>query len=394
MGCQHGLQKREPALFQASTKGLSVNKRPLDDIQAASPGGLPAVKFVQFPIMPYLLALTAALLFAVSVPAGKLLLAYLRPLELSALCYLGSGLGLLAWRFVTGARGLAAEAPTGRRDAPYIAGFVLAGGILAPLLLFSGLSLTSSSSASILLNFELVFTSLIAVLVFKEHGGRRFWTAAGLITAGAIALSWQGGGLSPGWGPALVLAAGFMWGVDNNLTARVSIKNPVTLAAIKGVAGGLVNAALAFFSYSSPPPLSWAAAALLLGFACYGVSLVLFILSMRGLGASRAGAFFGSYPFIGAALGVAFLGEPVTARLLWASALMLAAFLLLVFERHAHPHRHEPLEHEHSHTHEDAHHGHPHGDGAAGPHCHPHLHEPLAHAHPHLPDAHHRHGHG
>ncbi len=343
--------------------------------------------------MNYAFALSAAMLFAVSVPAGKLLLAHLKPLELSALCYLGSGLGLLAWRLISGARGLAAEAPLDRRDIPYTAGFVLAGGVLAPLLLFSGLSLTSSSSASILLNFELVFTSLIAVVIFKEHGGGRFWLAAGLITAGALALSWEGGGFSFGFGAALVLASSFMWGLDNNLTARVSIKNPVTLAAIKGLAGGLINGGLALYAYGSLPPLGWAAAALLLGFASYGISLVLFILAMRGLGASRAGAFFGSYPFMGAALSVVFLGEPLTARLLWASALMLGAFLLLALERHGHAHRHEPLEHDHSHGHDDGHHGHGHGGGAAAAHSHAHSHEPLEHEHAHLPDAHHRHGH-
>lgn len=344
--------------------------------------------------MNYALALGAALLFAVSVPAGKLLLEHLKPLELSALCYLGSGLGLLAWRLVSGARGLAAEAPLDRRDIPYTAGFVLAGGVLAPLLLFSGLRLTTSSSASILLNFELVFTSLIAVVVFREQGGSRFWTAAALITAGAMVLSWEGGGFTFGLGSALVLASALMWGVDNNLTARVSIKNPVTLASIKGLAGGFINGALALYAYGSLPPAGWAAAALLLGFASYGISLVLFILAMRGLGASRAGAFFGSYPFIGAALGVVFLGEPLTGRLLWASALMLGAFLLLAFERHGHVHKHEPLEHEHSHSHDDGHHSHPHESGAAGAHSHPHVHEPLEHGHAHLPDAHHRHGHG
>ncbi len=338
------------------------------------------------------LALAAALLFSVSIPAGKLLLAHLRPLELSALCYLGSGLGLLAWRLAPGARGSAAEAPLDRRDLPYTAGFVLSGGVLAPLLLFSGLGHTSSSSASILLNFELVFTSLIAVLVFKEQGGGRFWAAAGLITAGAIALNWEGGAPGPGWGPALVLAAAFMWGVDNNLTARVSIKNPVTLAAIKGLAGGTINAALAVYAYGSLPPLNWAAAALLLGFACYGVSLVFFILSMRGLGASRAGAYFGAYPFLGAALSVIFLGEPLTGRLLSASALMLGAFLLLALERHGHAHSHGPLDHDHRHVHDDGHHGH--GHDAPFPHSHPHRHDPLEHDHAHLPDAHHRHGHG
>ncbi|MBI5744971.1 MAG: DMT family transporter [Elusimicrobia bacterium] len=340
--------------------------------------------------MHYLFALAAAVLFAVSVPAGKYLLTHLRPLELSALCYLGSGLGLAAWRIVAGGRG--GEAPLVRADAPYVAGFVLAGGVLAPLLLFTGLEHASSSSASMLLNFELVFTSLIAVLVFKEHGGGRLWAATALITAGAIALSWEGAG-GAGWGAALVLSAAFMWGVDNNLTARLSIKDPVPIAVIKGLAGGAINGLLAVYSYGGLPPAGWAAAALALGVFSYGVSLVFFILAMRGLGASRAGAFFGSYPFVGAVLSVAVLGEPVTVRLLGAGGLMGTAFLLLALERHGHVHRHDHLDHEHAHTHDDGHHGHSHREPAQGPHSHAHEHAEQEHVHPHQPDAHHRHQH-
>jgi len=341
--------------------------------------------------MSYAFALAAALLFAVSVPAGKLLLWYLKPFELSSLCYLGSGVGLLAWHLFSG--GGRAEASLERRDLPYVWGFVLAGGVLAPLLLFTGLNLTSSSSVSILLNFELVFTSLIAVVIFREHGGVRFWAAAALITAGACALSWEGGGVNFTPGALLVLASSLFWAVDNNLTARVSIKNPVVLAAIKGLAGGAINGGLAFYSYGTLPPLKFALAALALGLVSYGVSLVFFILAMRGLGASRAGAFFGAYPFIGAMLSVIALGEPVTARLLAGGGLMLAAFLALAFERHGHAHRHDPLVHDHAHTHGDGHHGHKHEGAAAGQHAHPHSHGSVDHTHPHLPDAHHRHGH-
>jgi len=340
--------------------------------------------------MGFIYALLAAFLFALSVPLGKALLGGLRPFELSALCYLGSGAGLLAWRLFTG--GGRDEAPLERRDLPYVWGFVLAGGVLAPLLLFTGLNLTTSSSASMLLNFELVFTSLIAIVIFREHGGGRFWTAAALLTAGACALSWEGGGVNLSPGAALVLAASLFWAVDNNLTARVSIKDPVTLAAIKGLAGGVINGVLALCLHGGFPPLKFALAALALGVFSYGVSLVFFILAMRDLGASRAGAFFGSYPFIGAALGVITLGEPVTARLLAGGALMLAAFFTLAFERHGHRHRHMPLEHDHAHAHGDGHHAHAH-EGAAGRHSHPHRHDPVEHTHPHLPDAHHRHEH-
>ncbi len=337
------------------------------------------------------MALSAALLFAVSVPAGKLLLVHLKPLELSAFCYLGSGIGLAAWRALAGRPG--AEAGPGRGDLPYLAGFVLSGGVLAPLALFTGLNLTRSSSAAMLLNFELVFTSLIAIFFFREHGGRRFWTAAVLVTAGGLALAREGAGPGADAGALLVLAAGFFWAVDNNLTARVSIKDPVTLAAVKGLAGGLINAALILGARGSPPEFRWAAAAMLLGLVCYGFSLVLFILAMRGMGASRAGAFFGAYPFMGAALSVVLLGEPVTARLLLSGGLMLAAFVLLAAEKHSHAHSHEPLEHDHGHTHSDGHHWHVHAAVAAEPHSHLHTHAPGEHAHPHLPDAHHRHRH-
>lgn len=133
--------------------------------------------------MKYIYALLAAFLFALSVPAGKLLLGGLGPLELSALCYLGGGLGLLVCKFLPGVSpGAGKEAPLEKKDLPYVVGFVAAGGAIAPALLFTGLKLSSSSSASLMLNFELVFTALIAVLFFREHGGRRLWLAAGRIT--------------------------------------------------------------------------------------------------------------------------------------------------------------------------------------------------------------------
>ena len=338
--------------------------------------------------MSTLYALSAALLFAVSVPAGKLLLAHLRPLQLSALCYAGSALGLLLWRAFAGRR---PEGRLERRDLPYVAGFTLAGGVLAPLLLFTGLGRASSASASMLLNFELVFTSLIAVLAFGERGGWRLWSAAALVTAGGLALS--GGAAGAEEGMVLVLGAALMWGLDNNLTARVSLKDPVPLAALKGLAGGLINGALALYAGGPFPRAGWAAAALALGALSYGASLALLILAMRGLGASRAGAFFGSYPFLGAALGVLLLGEPASWRLLLAGGLMLSAFLLLASETHAHSHRHEALEHDHLHAHGDGHHGHSHSASQPGPHSHRHRHEPLEHAHAHSSDAHHLHAH-
>jgi len=342
--------------------------------------------------MRYLYALSAAFLFALSVPLGKTLLTGLKPLELSALCYLGGGLGLLAYKLLTAS---AKEAPLEKKDWPYVAGFTLAGGVLAPAFLFMGLNLAPSSAASLLLNFELVFTALIAVLFFKEHGGKRFWSAAILVTAGGMALSFEPGGLGLKPGLVLVALASLMWGVDNNLTAKVSLKDPVSLAVIKGLVGGSVTLGLAFYSGGDLPGMRPVLLALLLGFCCYGVSLVFLIRSMRELGASRAGAFFGIYPFIGAVFSFIWLGESPDARFGAAFALMGSAAWLLAGEKHGHEHEHDAMEHEHFHAH-DLHHSHPHGAGApAGEaHAHTHFHEHGRHTHEHLPDGHHRHHHG
>ena len=189
--------------------------------------------------------------------------------------------------------------------------------------------------------------------------------------------------------------ASLFWAVDNNLTAKVSLKDPLTLSVIKGLAGGCVNAALAFYSGEALPAPKTALLALGLGFVSYGVSLALLVRAMRGLGAGRAGAFFGVYPFLGTALSCLWLGEAFSLRLGLAFAMTGAAAALLLGEKHAHAHTHEPLEHDHLHGH-DAHHAHPHPGGADGPgeHSHPHTHEKLEHSHGHGPDAHHRHEHG
>ena len=341
-------------------------------------------------------ALAAAFLFALSVPLGKSLLSGLKPLELSALCYLGGGFGLLICKIFSGR---AAEHARGARleikDLPYVAGFTVAGGVLAPVLLFTGLNLAPSSAAALLLNFELVFTALIAVLFFGERGGRWFWLAAFLITAGGMALSFEPGGFNLKPGLLLVALSSLMWGLDNNLTARVACKDPVTLGIIKGLAGGGVNACLAFCAGGALPAPGPLVFSLLLGFFSYGVSLALLIRAMRGLGAARAGAFFGAYPFMGALLSFLWLGERVGGGFAAAFCLMSAAAVLLLNEKHSHTHRHAGLEHEHRHLH-DAHHAHGHGEPEApfggGPHSHAHVHSADEHCHEHTHDSHHEHG--
>ena len=342
------------------------------------------------------LALLSAALFGASTPFAKVLLgAGLGPWLLAGLLYLGSGLGLAAVELARRARGGApSEAPLRRSDLPWLLLVVLSGGVAGPVLLMVGLAATPAASASLLLNLESLATMAIAWLMFQENVDRRLLVGAAAILAGAAVLSWQGGPEGLGWGGLAIAGACAAWGLDNNLTRKLSAADPVQIALIKGLAAGAANLALALAVGAQLPPAEAIGGAALLGFFGYGVSLVLFVLALRHLGAARTGAYFSTAPFLGAVLAVAMLGEPVTWQLGVAGALMAVGVALHLAERHEHEHVHEALEHEHRHVH-DEHHRHAHrpGDPAGEPHSHPHRHAPLVHKHPHYPDLHHHHGH-
>jgi drug/metabolite transporter (DMT)-like permease len=341
-----------------------------------------------------LLALAAAALFGASTPLAKLLQADIAPNLLAGLLYLGSGAGLALVQVFRRLSRRAAEAPLQAGDWPWLAGAVLCGGVAAPLLLMWGLAGASASGVSLLLNLEGVLTALIAALVFKEAVGGRIWLAACLMLAAGLLLGYDP---QAGFGLSLrtlaVVAACALWALDNNLTRRIAAADPVNIAMIKGLAAGCINTAAALALGASLPQALPLAGALMLGWLAYGISLTLYILALRHLGSARAAAHFSTAPFIGAALAIALLREPVTAGFAAAFLLMLAATWLALTERHGHAHVHDRLEHEHLHAH-DAHHQHAHrGDEGPEPHSHPHRHAPLAHSHAHLPDLHHRHPH-
>lgn len=344
-------------------------------------------------------ALASALLFGASTPFAKLLLGAVSPWLLAAVLYLGSGAGLAIWllaRSLRVPRASRALAPAlDRADLPWLAAAVLSGGVAAPVLLMLGLSLTAASTSALLLNLETVFTALIAWTAFRENAGRRVFAGLAAIVAGGALLAWEqvprGAGLA---GPLLVAAACLAWAIDNNLTRKVSGGDAVLIACLKGLVAGAVNLALALALGASLPAPPVLAAAAALGFAGYGVSLVLFIVALRDLGTARTGAYFSVAPFFGAALSLALVAERATAAFWAAAALMALGVWLHVTERHEHPHTHEPMEHSHAHTH-DAHHVHAHDfpwDGRE-PHTHAHRHARLVHTHPHDPDLHHRHPH-
>jgi drug/metabolite transporter (DMT)-like permease len=356
------------------------------------------------------MALGAAALFGLSTPVAKFLLTDIDPLLLAAVLYLGCGIGLALFRFARRLLrpGFVAEAGPTRADWPWLLGAIFFGGVLGPILLLTGLSLTAATTTSLLLNLESVFTALLAWFVFRESVDRRIALGMAAIALGALVLSWQGSGaamagagaLSRGLlGPLAISGACLAWALDNNLTRRVSLLDPTLIAMLKGLVAGVVNLGLAFaLGHGSGALIMGVSGEILIaglvGMLSYGVSLVLFVLALRDIGAARTGAYYASAPFIGAILAVAALGEPVTAQLLVAGALMLVGLWLHLTERHVHDHEHMLLTHNHRHRH-DIHHRHDHapGDPAGEPHSHAHAHPRLRHRHRHFPDAHHAHGH-
>lgn len=345
---------------------------------ALPPGGIPA-------------ALAAALLFGIATPLAKLLLGPIDPWLLAGVLYLGSGAGLAVLRLVRGA----GAGKLARGDVPWLVGAIASGGAVGPVLLMWGLAHTRASAASLLLNAEGVLTALMAWFVFRENIDR--WIALGmaLIVAGALALSWPTEGRFVATLPSLaIVGACLAWAVDNNLTRKVALADPVSIAMLKGVVAGTVNVALALAigtPLPSPGPL---AAAAILGFVSYGVSLVLFVTALRDLGTARTGAYFSTAPFAGAVLSVLMLGESVTWQLVAAALLMGIGVWLHLTECHVHLHSHEAIDHEHEHEHDIHHlHEHPYPVAPGTRHSHMHHHEPMTHSHEHYPDAHHRHSH-
>ena len=339
-------------------------------------------------------ALAAALLFGITTPIAKQLLLGTQPLLIAGLLYLGCGVGVSLLRLVQD-RGWSA---TGLRadDWPWVGLTTLVGGIIAPALLMVGLSRADAASASLLLNLEVVFTAALAWLVFKEPANSRVLWGLAAIFAGSVILvrpvrfSIDHGVLAL----LLVVSACLCWGLDNNLTRKVSAADARVLAAIKGLVAGVTNTALAFALGATLPAVPHVLATLVLGFFGYGLSLVLFIVALRHLGSARTGAYFATAPFIGAVAAMILSGASTEATFWVAAVCMAVGVWLHVTESHEHSHTHEPLQHSHAHQH-DEHHQHPHlfpWDGKE-PHTHEHAHAWLRHHHAHFPDIHHRHGH-
>ena len=334
--------------------------------------------------------LAAAFLFGASTPLAKALLGSLGPWSLAGLLYVGGAIGAAPFVLAGGRPRLA------RADRLRLAGAVVFGGVLGPVLLLASLRAAPAGGIALLLNLETVATTALAAAFFREPLERRALAATGCVLLGSAVLAGPAGVVP--W-PAMIAVAlaCTCWALDNNWTATIEGLTPARITFVKGAVAGTTNLVLArgLDGTTAPfPGVAVIAGALLLGAFAYGASIALYIRGAQQLGAARSQLLFATAPFFGLGLATLFGHEPLTPGLVVAGLLMAAGAVFLARSHHAHEHVHEATEHVHRHRHDDGHHDHVHpGLPASVVHTHAHRHAPVVHAHPHVPDLHHRHVH-
>lgn len=257
-------------------------------------------------------ALAAALFYALNVPCSKLLLEKVPPTFMAAFLYLGAGAGV-GVMYLFHRKKEKREERLEKRDLPYTAGMVLLD-IIAPILLMTGVSMGTSSNASLLGNFEIVATTVIALFLFKEKVSKWLWAAIGLITISSVMLSFDGGGsLKFSVGSLFVLAATACWGLENNCTRSISGKSTYQIVAIKGFFSGAGSLAVALVIGERAPDFQYVLPAMLLGFVAYGLSIFTYIRAQKTLGAARTSAYYAAAPFIGVLLSFLLLHDRLSA---------------------------------------------------------------------------------
>lgn len=344
----------------------------------------------------YLYAIFAAILFGASTPLAKIILENQNPILIAGILYFGAGVGLgisfILRNIIVKNR---SESNLKFQDCKWLLGTIVFGGIFGPLFLMKGLLISDAASTSLLLNMEGVLTAGLAWFVFKEHFDRRIALGMLSIIAGGMILSWKGSfNVAHLSGPIFIILACLSWGIDNNLTRKISSTDPMQIAIIKSLAAGSINILIALMFNAKTPTAYEIIFTSFIGFLGYGASLLFFIISLRHIGTARTGAYFSIAPFIGTAIAILFLGEHLTIQMTIASALMGFGIWLHLTEKHIHEHIHGEIEHEHKHIH-DEHHQHTHlqGDPVDVPHSHWHKHKIMKHSHKHFPDLHHDHKH-
>ena len=354
-------------------------------------------------IDPVYFGLGTAVLFGCGAPLAKLALDGVSPMILAGLLYIGSGAGLLLYLCLfsfSRPHNSRNESALKKTDIPWLSGVVICGGFLAPFTLMVSLQFLAPASVALLLNFEVVMTTVLAALAFHEAIGRQVWTALLCITTACVLLTYNPGAVTSISLPAMgVLLACTFWALDNNFSRNISIRDPVIIVIIKGFGGGILSVFAGLLLGETFPGGSSTLTALCLGFVCYGgLASVFFLMALRGLGSARSGALLAVSPLFGGLLSLLLFSGQFTTLFFIALPVMATGIILLLTEEHVHVHTHHHLVHEHRHGHDDLHHMHVHptgnaeqGDGAE--HCHCHTHHEMTHAHPHRPDIHHRHPH-
>lgn len=269
-------------------------------------------------------AFFSAFLFAAGMPATKQLLQYASPVMLAAILYIGSG---IASSLILLFKSTEIKNSFSKVDIARMLTAITLGGICAPLSLMMAMQAIKASTVSLLLNFEIVFTAIIAAIFFKEHLSIRIIIGLISVFSGGVCLSFNSN-LETSWAFIYAIAAAFLWSVDANITARITTINPLEIVRSKGLIAGAFNLVVALLSGATFPTIDVTLWAMLTGFMCYGMSLVFFIESMRRLGAARATSLFATEPFIGAILCVIFLHEQLTFNLILAGILMSAGVAL------------------------------------------------------------------
>lgn len=343
--------------------------------------------------LPITYAILAALCYGISAPISKILLAALPPTLMAALLYLGAGIGMVTVNVFRKREVRKREASITRKELPYTMAMILLD-IAAPVLLMMGLTTATPATASLLNNFEIVVTTIIALVFFKEAVGKRMWIAIAFITVASILLSVDDySSLSFSISSGFILLACVCWGIENNCTRMLSLKDPLQIVVVKGFGSGLGALAISLLVGERGTNFSYMGIALLLGFIAYGLSIYFYILAQRDLGAARTSAYYAFAPFIGMGLSLLIFMERPSISFLIALGIMVIGAFFAAYEKHSHDHVHQRLSHEHRHNHNDEHHLHLHDIPVEGEHSHLHTHEALSHQHAHTPDLHHTHAH-
>lgn len=287
-------------------------------------------------------ALLAAALYAINIPISKLFMDHAGATIMAAFLYLGAGIGLLIYGSIEKiTKPEKKQERLTRKELPYTVAMIVLD-IIAPILLMFGIARTNSANVSLLNNFEIVATSLIALVIFKEVISHKLWLAIFMVTIASVILSFEGmGAFTLNEGSLLVLGACICWGFENNCTKMISNKSSTEIVVIKGCFSGMGSFIIALLLGESVPEINWIFAILFLGFVAYGLSIKLYIMAQQHLGAAKTSAYYSIAPFLGVAFSMALLGERPAMQFYIAMIIMIASTAVMVKDTISPQHTHE-----------------------------------------------------